>query len=93
MMQFTGTRRDYFREKLSLREGDESCDNNAARGELYQAVNSHMFDLEIKRSVASGLELQILDRRLEAAQRLLKWLSQALEPDLPASPGVQERPS
>jgi hypothetical protein len=63
-----------------------------ARRQLYQALKAHKFDLEITRSVTSGLDLEVLDRRIEAVQLLLEWLSQALEPPPEASPAAQTPP-
>jgi hypothetical protein len=98
MMQFTGPMHDdshrSLREsdKISWKDRDASCDDKTARRHLYQALESHKFDLEITRSVASGLDLKTLDRRMEAVRMLLKWLSQALELEHPASPAVQKPP-
>jgi hypothetical protein len=50
------------------------------RKALYEALKSHKFDLEITRSITSGPDLEVLNRRIEAARLLLEWLSQALEP-------------
>jgi hypothetical protein len=50
--------------------------------ELYQALEAHTSELEITRGAASGPDLEVLDRRIEAARLLLEWLSQALEPPL-----------
>jgi hypothetical protein len=55
--------------------------------QLYQALNAHISDLEITRSFTSGPDLEVLDRRIEAAQQLLEWIEQALE--RPAFPAVQ----
>jgi hypothetical protein len=63
-----------------------------ARRQLYQALEAHKFDLEITRGVTSSPNLEILDRRIEAARLLLEWLSQALEPHPAASPAVQTQP-
>jgi hypothetical protein len=54
---------------------------------LFQALEAHIFDLEITRGVTSGSNQETLDRRIEAAQLLLEWLSQDLELD-PASLAV-----
>jgi hypothetical protein len=51
-----------------------------ARRHLYQALEAHKFDLEVPRRVTSGPDLEVLDRRIEAARLLLEWLSKALEP-------------
>jgi hypothetical protein len=48
-----------------------------AQVELHQALEAHKFDLEITRGV-SALDQESLDRLIEATQRLLEWLSQAL---------------
>jgi hypothetical protein len=62
--------------------------------QLYQALEAHTSELEITRGAASGPDLEVLDRRIEAARLLLKWLWQALEPQPPAFPAVQTpRPS
>jgi hypothetical protein len=53
---------------------------------LFQALEAHIFDLEITRGVTSGSN-RSLDRRIEAAQLLLEWLSQDFELE-PASPAV-----
>jgi hypothetical protein len=63
-----------------------------AHHQLYQALNAHKLELEMTRGVTSGLDLEVLDRRIEAAQRLLEWLSQALEPPPPASRAFQTPP-
>jgi hypothetical protein len=60
---------------------------------LYQALKVHKFDLEITQGVTSGPDLEILDRRIEAARLLLEWLSLALELGPPASQSVQTPPS
>ena len=59
---------------------------------LFQAVQTHATELETIRVVASGPDLEALNRRIEAAQLLLEWLSQALEPRSQASPAAQTRP-
>ena len=101
-MQFTGPRHDHLHrssresDELPLREPDKernaSSDDKTPRRQLYQALEAHRFGLEIRRSVACGLDRKILDRRVEAAQRLLEWLSQALELANPAAPAVQKPP-
>jgi hypothetical protein len=60
--------------------------------QLYQAVNEHKFDLEVTRSITSGHDLEVLDRRIEAARLLLEWLSTALELGPAACPAVQTPP-
>jgi hypothetical protein len=55
--------------------------------QLYRALNAHTSDLEITRSFTSGRDLEVLDRRIEAAHGLLEWVEQALErPAFPAVP-------
>jgi hypothetical protein len=60
--------------------------------ELYRVLEAHKFDLEITRGVTSGPNLEVLDRRIEAARLLLEWLSQALEPHPAAFPAAQTPP-
>jgi hypothetical protein len=60
-----------------------------ARRQLYQALRAHSSELEIERGVTSGPDLEVLDRRIEAARLLLEWISRALELDPPASPAFQ----
>jgi hypothetical protein len=43
-------------------------------------------------AASGGPNLEILDRQIEAAQLLLVWLSQALEPQSPTFPVVQMPP-
>jgi hypothetical protein len=52
-----------------------------ARRQLYEAVAAHRADLEVERGFA-GLEMEELERRIEASQRLLEWLEQT--PELPS---------
>jgi hypothetical protein len=59
-----------------------------AQVNLYQALKAHKFDLEIARGV-SALDDEILACRIEATQRLLELLEQALEIEPTASPAVQ----
>jgi hypothetical protein len=59
---------------------------------LYQVLKAHKFDLETTRGVTSGPDLEVLDRRIEAARRLLEWLAQALELEPAASLTVQTPP-
>jgi hypothetical protein len=47
--------------------------------QLVQALEAHKFDLEVVRGLTSGSNQQTLDRRIEATQLLLEWLSQKLE--------------
>jgi hypothetical protein len=56
-----------------------------ARHQLYEALSAHKFELEIIRGAASGPDLEILDRRIEAARLLLEWIARALELEPPAS--------
>jgi hypothetical protein len=60
--------------------------------ELYQALEAHKLELEIIRGVESGPDLEVLDRRIEAARLLVEWLSQAPEPHSAASPAAQTPP-
>jgi hypothetical protein len=57
-----------------------------AQHQLYQALKAHKSELEITRGVASGPDVENLDRRIEAARLLLEWISRALELQPPASP-------
>jgi hypothetical protein len=57
-----------------------------ARHQLYEALTAHKFELEIIRGLASGPDLEVLDRRIEAARLLLEWIARALELEPPASP-------
>jgi hypothetical protein len=59
-----------------------------ARRQLFEAVTAHKVHLEITRSFA-GLELEVLDRRIEATQRLLKWLEQVHELPPEVSTGLK----
>jgi hypothetical protein len=63
-----------------------------AQRQLYQALHAHKFELEIARGITSGPDLEVLDRRIEAARLLLEWISRALELEPPASPAVQTPP-
>jgi hypothetical protein len=63
-----------------------------ARRHLYQALKAHKLELEITRGVAVGPDLEILDRRIEAARLLLEWIARALELEPPASLAVQTPP-
>jgi hypothetical protein len=63
-----------------------------AQIELFQAVKAHNLGLETTRPITSGLDLDVLDRRMEAAQRLLEWLSQALELHPAVFPAVRTPP-
>jgi hypothetical protein len=46
-----------------------------AQALLYQALNAHKSDLEIEQAAASDYEL---GERLEATQRVVEWLEQAM---------------
>jgi hypothetical protein len=59
---------------------------------LYQALKAHKSELEIIRGVASGPDLEAVDRRIEATLLLLEWLSLAPEPQPPAFPAAQTQP-
>lgn len=61
----------------------------ASQIELFEALLAHSAELEVTRGAASDLELEALGRRIEAVRLLLEWLSQALEPQVPAFPVVQ----
>jgi hypothetical protein len=63
-----------------------------ARRQLYEALTAHKFELEIIRGGGAGPDLEVLDRRIEAARLLLEWLSRVLELEPPASPAVQTLP-
>jgi hypothetical protein len=60
------------------RSGGAAITTEAARYRLYQAVKAHASHLEVTRAVAAGLDLEVLDRRIEATRLLSGWLSQAL---------------
>jgi hypothetical protein len=60
--------------------------------QLYQALKAHKSDLEATRSITSGHDPEVLDRRIEAARLLVEWLSPALEPGPPAFLAVQRPP-
>jgi hypothetical protein len=49
-----------------------------AHRQLYEALKAHKSELEIIRGVVSGPDLEILDRRIEAARLLLEWIARAL---------------
>jgi hypothetical protein len=63
-----------------------------AQRDLYQALKAHKTELEIIRGAASGPDLEVLNRRIEAARLLLEWIARALELEPPASPEVQTPP-
>jgi hypothetical protein len=52
---------------------------NAAQRQLYEALNAHKSELEITQGVASGPDLEALNRRIEAVRLLLEWIARALE--------------
>jgi hypothetical protein len=60
--------------------------------QLYEAVRAHTLDLEMTRSISSGLDPKVLNRRIGAVLLLLEWLSTALELGPPASPAIQTPP-
>jgi hypothetical protein len=59
---------------------------------LLEALESYTTILENERDGASGTRQAVLDQRLEAARRLLEWLSTTLksESGAPSSVGVNE---
>jgi hypothetical protein len=59
-----------------------------ARRQLYEAVAAHRADLEVERGF-TGLELKLLDRRIEDTRLLLEWLEQALELPPEVSTGLK----
>jgi hypothetical protein len=65
---------------------------DAQRQQLYEALRAHASELEIERSVTSGPDLEVLDRRIEAVRLLLEWIWRALALEPPASPEVQTPP-
>jgi hypothetical protein len=71
---------------------ETSAMKREAQRELYAALKAHKLELEIIRGGAAGPDLEVLDRRIEAARLLLKWISRALELEPPASPAVQTPP-
>jgi hypothetical protein len=46
---------------------------------LFQALSSHTLQLQRTRSFTSGRDLEVLDRRIEAAHGLLEWIERGLE--------------
>jgi hypothetical protein len=56
-----------------------------AQDRLFDALKAHSSDLQAEREGASELDQAVLDRRLEAARKLLEWLSTTLERALPAT--------
>ena len=76
-MQFTGQRRRYCDPNGSE---EPTAMTRETQRQLYRVLNAHTSDLEIARGVTSGPDLDVLDRRIEAARLLLEWIWQALEP-------------
>jgi hypothetical protein len=56
-----------------------------AQHRLFEALKAHTSELEAKRKQALEDDQVVLDRRLEAARRLLEWLSTTLEPGSPSN--------
>jgi hypothetical protein len=56
-----------------------------AQHRLFEALKAHTLQLETERDAAPEHTQAVLDQRLEAARRLLEWLSTTLEPPLPAT--------
>jgi hypothetical protein len=52
-----------------------------AQYKLFEALKAHVADLEAERDRAFGQNQAVIDRRLEAAARVLEWLSTTLEFD------------
>jgi hypothetical protein len=52
---------------------------------LVEAVDAHRLLLETERDGASENDQAVLDRRIEAARKLLEWLSTVLELSLPSN--------
>jgi hypothetical protein len=50
-----------------------------AQYQLFEALRAHTSELETERGGASGQDQAVLDRRIEAARKLLEWLSMTLE--------------
>jgi hypothetical protein len=75
-------------EKRGSHRRDFAMATEEARRQLYKAVTAHKVDLEITRGFAS-LELEVLDRRIEATQLLLEWLEQAQELPPKVSTGLK----
>jgi hypothetical protein len=50
---------------------------------LFEALKAHTINLETERDSATGPRREVLEQRLEAAKRLLEWLSTTLEPASP----------
>jgi hypothetical protein len=59
--------------KNANRRGDFAMVSEKVRRQLYEAVAAHKADLEVERGFTS-LELNELDRRIEASQQLLEHL-------------------
>jgi hypothetical protein len=53
--------------------------------ELFEALESHVTRLEAERDRASAHDHAVLDPRLEAALRVLEWLSTTLEVGSPSN--------
>jgi hypothetical protein len=51
-----------------------------AQRQLYQALKTQKFELELTRDLLAGPVRDAVDRRIEAARILLDWLSETLEP-------------
>jgi hypothetical protein len=56
-----------------------------AQYKLFEALKAHRLQLETERDGASKHNQAGLDRRIEAARKLLEWLSTVLEPGLPGN--------
>jgi hypothetical protein len=50
-----------------------------AQYKLFEALTAHIADLEAERDRAPWYSQAVLDRRLESALKVLKWLSTTLE--------------
>jgi hypothetical protein len=55
-----------------------------AQRQLYQALKTQKFELQLTRGLAWGPDREAVDRRIEAARVLLDWLSEILEPQAAA---------
>jgi hypothetical protein len=62
-----------------------------AQHRLFEALKAHTFQLETERDAAPERDQTVFDRRLEAAQRLLEWLSTILEPASPSNSNARLR--
>jgi hypothetical protein len=56
-----------------------------AQHRLFEALKAHTSELEAERKSASGPDQAVFDRRLEAARKLLEWLSTTLELGSPSN--------